>query len=296
VRYLEPVHLARLRAVRLSFRRFASAGAQTGAHKTRVRGRSQEFTEHREYVPGDELKFLDWKVYARKDRYYIREFHEERNLRAYVLMDGSGSMAFKGDPKRPTKWDFGCHVAAAMSYLILARSDAAGLMTFSDRQLTFLPPRARMQTLEEIDRTLERHVPQGPTRLPEVLRAFAPAVSRRSLLILVSDLMSPEEETITMLKALRARKQEILVLQVLDPVERDMDLEGSILFKDLEGTRELRADVDELRAAYKQAFAHRQRLYESSFRAAGIGHEVLTTDVPWEEALARYLTRLGRIL
>jgi len=291
MRYLEPVHLARLRGLRWSLRRFASAGLHSGGHRSRAKGRSQEFTEHREYVPGDELKTLDWKVYARKDRFFVREHHEERNLRTYLLMDASGSMAFRGAARRTPKWEYGCHLAAAVSFLALSRSDAAGLLTFSDRTLEFRPPRARMEALADLDRALEATVPQGATRLPEVLRSFAPTLARRSLLVVVSDLLGRPSETVEVLKTLRSRRHELWVLQVLDPAERDLDLEGPVLFKSLEGQPELRCDVLQVRDAYRREFERAQRLYESSFRTSGIAYEAFFTDLPWEDALARFLSR-----
>jgi uncharacterized protein (DUF58 family) len=294
MKYLDPVDLARLRNLRLSVRRLSAAGAQAGSHRSRTRGRSQDFSEHREYVPGDEIKFLDWKVYARKDRYFIREFQEERNLRTYVVVDGSGSMAYRGAASRPDKWTYGCHLASAAAYLVLARSDAAGLLAFSDKAPALVTPRARMQALNSIDGALAELSPAGPARLPDVLRRFAPGLGRRSLLVVVSDLLGSEpEKNLEVLKALRTRGHELLVLQVLDPVERDLDLGGPVLFKDLEGPLELRCDVEELRAAYRREFERGQRVYESSFRTAGIAYDVMYTDKPWLDAFARSLARLG---
>lgn len=293
MKYLEPVDLARLRNLRLSIRRLSASGPQSGSHLGRARGRSQEFSEHREYVPGDELKFLDWKVYARKDRYFVREYQEERHLRTYVVVDGSGSMAFRGAPGRPDKWTFACHVAEAAAYLVLARSDAAGLLAFADGPPSLLTARGDLRALEDIDRLLAAASPGGPARLPDVLRRFAPSLPRRSLLVVIGDLLGPPEANIEVLKALRSRGHEVLVLRVLDPVERDLDLEGSVHFKDLELPLELRCDVPEIREAYRREFERASRSYESSFRSAGIGFDTLSTDAPWLDAFVRSLSRQG---
>ena len=265
-------------------------GHLSGAHQSFLRGFSQEFASHREYVPGDELKFLDWKVYARKDRFFVKEFHEEKSLRTYILVDASGSMAF-ADGGRPAKWDYACRLAMGTAYCVLARSDAAGLMCFSDKASSFLPPRGSLIHLELFDGALARLEPKGPTRLAGVLGEFAAALPRRSLLVLISDLLGAPASTLSVIKALRAQKHELVVLQVLDPSERDLPWDGPVQFQDLEGAGELRLEAGAVRDAYRDAFQRMLRLYESTCHGSEIGYETCYTDRPWEDALTRLLGR-----
>lgn len=290
MKFLDPVSLAKIKNLRFQFRRLVVEGHLSGVHRSAVRGFSQEFAEHREYVPGDELKFLDWKVYARKDRFFVKEYHEEKSLRTYILVDASGSMGFSS-AGRPPKWDYACRLAVGMAYCILARSDAVGLMCFSEKASAFLPPRSQMFHLEFLDGVLGRAAPGGPTRLAKVLSEFAAGLPRRSLLVVVSDLLGDPEGNLALFKALRAQKHELMVLQVLDPDERDLPWEGPVQFKDLESAAELRCEVGPLREDYRQAFQHMLRLYETTCHGSEVGYEACFTHRPWEEALTRFLGR-----
>ncbi len=290
MKYLDPVSLAKIKNLRFQFRRLVVEGHLSGAHASAVRGFSQEFATHREYVPGDELKFLDWKVYARKDRFFVKEFHEEKSLRTYILVDGSGSMGFAG-AGRPPKWDYACRLAVGMAYCILARSDEVGLMCFADKASTFLPPRGQMPHLEFVDAGLAALQPAGPTRLAGVVREFATRLPRRSLIVLVSDLLGDPEGNLALLKALRAQKHELMVLQVLDPDERDLPWDGPIKLRDMETGGELSCEVGAVREAYREAFQRMLRLYESTCHGSEIAYEACFTSRPWEETLTRFLGR-----
>ena len=290
MRYLDPVSLAKLKDVSLELRRLAAEGHASGRHRSLWKGFSRDFAQHRPYVPGDELKSLDWKVYARQDRFYVREYQAENILSTYVLVDASGSMAFCGEG-RPPKWDQACRLAMAMAYLVVARGDAAGLATFDTEPREFLSPRAALSHLELMDAALARSSPRGETDLSSVLETAAARIKRRSLVILISDLIGEPEKVIRVAKAFKARKHELMVMQVLDPLERDLDYEGPTFFKSLEDGARIFCDASALRGLYRREFEKFLKGYEASFHRAEIAYAEFFTDRPWEDSLARLLGR-----
>ncbi|MFH1726023.1 MAG: DUF58 domain-containing protein [Elusimicrobiota bacterium] len=290
MRYLDPVVLARLKNLKFDLRRHIVEGHLTGRHSSARRGFSQEFAEHRTYVPGDEVKHIDWKVYARKDRFFIKEFQEEKSLKTYLMLDASGSMGYRGAGPEP-KWELACRLSMCMAYLVLARGDAAGLLTFDTGRRDFLPPRQRLAHLELMDGVLDRTRPGGETDLGRVLRRIVGSIPRRSLIVIVSDLLGDAKRILETVKAFQARKHRILVMQVLDPTERDLDLDGPVLFEAMEGDGTLRCEAALLRRAYREAFERQQRLYQASFHGSGIHYCVFYTDAPWDPTLARFLAR-----
>ncbi len=288
MRYLDSVALARLKNIKFDLRRHLSEGHLMGRHRSSHRGFAQEFAQHKAYAPGDELKHLDWKVFARKDRFFIKEFQEEKSLKTYVLMDASGSMGFKAEGP-VSKWELGCRLAMAMSYLVLSQGDAAGLLTFDTDIRDFIAPRQKFSHLEQMDTTLSHSRPGGETELGNMLARIVETIPRSSLIILISDLLGNYEMILETVRAFRARKHRILVLQTLDPMERDLNLEGPVLFEGMEDGGEIRCEVSLVREAYHEAFERQQRLYLASFRGTGIFYDTFYTDVPWNKGLTRFL-------
>lgn len=288
MKYLGPVALAQLKNLRLGALRRRAEGPSGGKHRSHAHAFSQEFAQHRAYAPGDELKFLDWKVYARKDRYFIRQSVEEQSLRAYLLVDASGSMAFKRTGLL-TKYEHACSIAAALAYLVLRDGDSAGLITFDTEPGTLLPPRQSLAQLELIDSALASRVPAGETDLGKVLRKVGARLARRSLLVVVSDLLGDPGRVLEAAKAYLARKHEVLAVQVLDPTERELDLEGPVRFEGLEDRDVLLCDVGVVRDAYREAFQRQLRLYESGFHQSGIPYVAVYTDEPPVRSVERLL-------
>jgi uncharacterized protein (DUF58 family) len=289
MRYLDPVALATLRNLRLELRQLAAEGA-SGRHRALVKGLSQDFAQHRPYAPGDELKTLDWKVYARQDRYYVREYTAENVLTTHILLDCSGSMNFSAGGRQP-KHEHACRLAMAMAYLVLAGGDAAGLTTFGAAPRRFLPPRSSLAHLELMDAMLVEEKPSGETDLSRVLEAAAGRIKRRSLVVLISDLLGDPERVLRVVKSFKARRHELLVLQVLDPQEREFDFDGPTVFESLEGEPDLFCDAGALRQAYRAEFERLLRLYDSTFHRSDIAYAPFFTDRPWDAALGRFLTR-----
>jgi uncharacterized protein (DUF58 family) len=290
MRYLDALALAKLRNLSLDLRRVAAEGNLTGRHRSSARGLSHEFAQHRAYVPGDEIRALDWKVFARQERFYVREYQSENILTGTVVLDASGSMGYAAAGREP-KWETACRLAMALAYLILSEGDAVGLSTFDSQPRESLAPRSSFGQLEVFDALLQRCRPGGETDLAAALEAAAGRIRRRSLVVLVSDLLGEPEAVLGAIKAMQARRHELLVLQVLDPAERDFGFDGPTLFRGLEGGRELFCDATSLREAYRGAFGRQQRLYEAGLRGAAISFLSCYTDRPWEEDLARFLGR-----
>lgn len=288
MRYLDSVALAQLRNFRLELRRVAGDGHVTGRHRSAWKGLSHEFAQHRPYVPGDELKALDWKVYARQDRFYVREYQAENILTTHVLLDASGSMAYG---EGGGKWDRACRLAMAMAYLILERGDAVGLTVFDTALRERVPPRAALGHLELMDQTLSARAPGGETALATVLEAAAALIKRRSLVVLVSDLLADPQRVLQVVRALKARKHELVVMQVLDPRERDFPFSGPVIFDGLEGGAELFCDASAVASSYREEFDRMLRLYEATFHRSNVSYGAFFTDAPWEAGLPRLLRR-----
>ncbi len=292
MRYLDPVALAKLKNLRLELTRMATEGHSSGRHRSLWKGFSHDFAQHRAYVPGDEIRAIDWKVYARQDRFYVREYKAENILTTHVLLDASGSMAYSSGGREP-KWEQACRLAMALSYLILAKGDAVGLALFDTLPRQFLSPRASFSHLELIDTALSSCRPEGETDLAHVLERAAARIRRRSLVILISDLLGEPESILKVVKAFQARRHEVLVLQVLDPQERDFNFSGPTVFEGIEDGRELFCDAGALRQDYRFEFERTLKAYESTFHRSEIAYAPFFTDLPWDLNLARFLTRLG---
>lgn len=285
MKYLDPVAISKLRHLKISPRHMGIEGHLTGMHPSRMKGFSQEFAQHREYVPGDDPKFLDWKVYARKDRFFIREFDEERNLNAYFLVDCSGSMGFSN------KFDYACHLSMAMAYLILAQGDAVGLCLFDTGIASFLPPRDHFSALERMDEAFSSARPAKETDVGGALQKAVWRISKRSLLIIFSDLLGDVSSIQAVLKACRAQGHSLMLLHILDPVEREFPYEGPVLFESMEDGSQLRCEASLLKASYREEFDRYLKLCGSAFRESGISYQVFYTDLPWDQSLGSFLAR-----
>ena len=285
---LPPAELLRLGS--LDFvARLVVEGFLAGRHKSPARGGSLEFAEHRAYVPGDDPRRVDWKVFGRTDRWYVRESEEETNLRATLLVDASASMAF-GSRGVPSKWEYARLVAAALAHLLLAQQDAVGVATFAESLEAFVPPHGgRGQRARVLD-ALTGAGPRGRTEPEEPFRALAERLPRRGLLVLLSDLLGPPERFLPGLRYFRYRKHEVVVFHVLDPAERALGRLGEApSMADIETGRVLRAGPGELAAGYADALAELERIYRTQAHDRGFEFVPLTTDEPVGIALGRWL-------
>jgi uncharacterized protein (DUF58 family) len=249
-KFLPPELADRLRGLGLAVRRPVE-GAIQGLHRSPNYGASVEFAEYREYTRGDPPNLIDWAVYARTDRYVIRRFQEETNLRAHILLDTSESMAFR-DAGVYSKMDYACYLAAGLMYVLINQSDAAGLTLFNDEVRKTFAPTSSLDGLRPMLLALEEIKPAGRSKIDQALHKVADEIQRRSLVILISDLLQDPAEITRGIQHLHHNKHEILVLQPLDAAELNLNFSGLAELRDLETGARLPVQADDVRDAYAQ--------------------------------------------
>ncbi len=285
-------HLGRLDLVA----RLVVEGFLTGLHKSPYHGFSSEFAEYRQYIAGEPVSHIDWRVYAKTDRHYLKVFTEETNLRATLLVDCSASMDFTGDPARPTKKTYASYLAAALSYLLLRQNDAVGLVTFDEAPLAMVPARSMRKQLFQVLKVLDSLPTGSGTRLGKVLHRVAERVQRRGLILLLSDLMDDPERIISGLKHFRHQGHEVVVFQILDPREVDLEFEGEVEFESLEEPgRRIRLEPSHLRDSYQQRFDQWRSSLRRECRRQLVDLVEITTDTPFEKGLGAYLQKRRRM-
>jgi uncharacterized protein (DUF58 family) len=291
-RYLENKAVRRVGNLEL-VARLVVEGFMSGRHRSPLHGFSVEFAGHRPYVPGDELRFLDWKVYGRQDRLYIKQYEEETNLRAHLLIDASRSMGFKSGSV--SKLEYACYCAAALAYLMIRQRDAVGLAVFDEKMRAHISASSRRSQLHLILSQLDPLQPAGGTALAANLHTLAERLHRRGLLILFSDLLDDPAETINALQHFRHKKHEIILFHLLDPAELELPYTGVTRFRDMEGTREITLNPALLRTEYLRrlhAFIDR---YRGECGRLKIDYVPVNTQTPYDEFLSAYLTKRARL-
>ena len=289
--YFDPLVLARLSNLYLRAR-WVVEGLMSGVHKSRAKGFSVEFEEHREYSPGDEIRRIDWKALGKFDRYFIKEYEDETNLRAYLLLDSSASMDYASDGV--TKFDYGCTLTASLAYLILKQQDAAGVVTFSNRIESFVPPRAKRDYLTQILHALENRGPAGETNVGKILEEIGGQIKRRGLVILISDLLDEPEQILKGLRQFRFKGNDVIVFHLLDQAELDLPFDGNILFEDLEEANlQVVADPRAIRTTYRQVVEEFITKMRQECHDSAIDYQLISTATPLDQALASYLSWRG---
>jgi uncharacterized protein (DUF58 family) len=286
MRWLDPADQARLKGLGLSPKRPAGQGA-AGRHRTLARGFSRDFASHRPYAPGDEARAIDWKAYARLDRYYVREYRAEDRVSLVVLIDASASMTFRGGA-RETKLDVARRAGAGLAWVALGQGDEAGLTPVGAASGDALRPRAGAAQLAAFDAALTGLAPGAETDLGAALEAAAEKLPRRAALVVISDLLGDSARVLKAFRRLSAGRRELMVLRVIDPEERDFPYEGSLRVEGLEGGV-LTLDAAEAGPAYRDAFARQEEVYRSAMRRASVPYAVAATDAPWTSAVSRLL-------
>jgi len=285
--HFDPRVLAKLKNLSLRAR-FVVDGMMVGIHPSRAKGLSSEFEEHRGYSQGDDIRHIDWKAFAKFDRYFIKEYHEATNLKAYIVMDSSSSMDYGANGW--SKFDYGSTLAASLAYLMLKQQDAVGLITFSNRIEKMIPPKATHDHLFAILKELEDRRPRGETSAASVLQELAASLKRRGLIILISDLLEKPEEVIKGLKQLRSRGSDISVFHLLDRDELEFPFEEPSLFLDMEEEIHLLTDPHAIRSAYLKTLNTLIEEYRRSCASSFIDYSLLNTSMGLDRALVRYLS------
>ncbi len=291
-RFLDPAMLERFTLSPL-IARLVVEGFINGLHKSPFHGFSVEFADHREYVPGDDLKYLDWQVFARTDRYYVKRFEEETNLRCHILLDRSASMAFGTGTL--TKWDYGCFLATCLAYLMIKQQDAVGLSLFGSKPGVILPPRSRVSHLRQMIQVMTTHPPEGGTHVAASLRTLVRSLKRRGLVVLISDLIDEPEQTLNAIRLLGSHGHDVIVFQIRDASELEFPFEGATLFRDVETGEELEVDPVTVRESYMQQLAEESERFRRGLLEAGIDYVPLNTRQPYDTALSAYLNRRAKL-
>ncbi len=294
LKYLQPAVVAQLTTMELRAR-LVVEGFITGLHKSPYHGFSVEFTEHRAYMPGDEFKHIDWKAYAKTDRYYIKQFEEETNLKSYVVVDASASMKYASRGRMP-KFEYASYVAAALSYLMVEQRDAVGLTIFDERVRASIPPRATQSNLRLILTELERIVPGNKTGIAGSLHQVAEQIKRRGLVVVLSDFFDDPADVITAFKHFRHKGNEVIIMQVLDPLERSFAFGSDAVFRDVESGEELTTQPWHIQKAYQDSMKEFIENYKRECREHAIDYVLLDTETPFDKALMEYLTKRRRLI
>ncbi len=290
--YLDPVVIAKIDDLELVARTVVE-GFLHGLHRSPYVGFSVEFASHREYLPGDDLRHLNWKLFARNDKLYVKQYDAETNLDCHLVIDVSASMetASAGISKRR----YATMLGSAIAHLALSQHDAVGLTLFADAVLAHLKPRAKSKQLEDVIAALGGTTGKTAAATATVLHEVAELMPRRGLVVLVSDLFFPTESVFSGLDHLLFRGHDLIVFHVLDPLEHRLSVGGQVRFHDLETGEELTTQTDEIRPLYEKALLDWQRELDDGLRGRSVDRVLVTTDQPLEQVLFDYLTRRSQL-
>jgi uncharacterized protein (DUF58 family) len=291
-RYLDPEGLARVGNMELVARQVVE-GFLTGRHRSPYHGFSVEYLDHRAYTPGDELRTLDWKILARTNKYYVKLFQDETNLRAYILLDCSKSMAFRSGAQ--SKLEYGSYLTAALTYLMLHQNDAVGVTLFDKDLRYYLPPRARPTQFRRVLEILDNTPADGDTDIGAILHQVAERTKRRGLVIVISDFLDDEAKVINGLQHFRHDNHEVIVFHVMDDAELTFPYDRLTRFKDMEGVGRVVVNPKSLRSRYLARInAFLDQLKTDCFERK-ISYNLVNTNQPYDTFLAEYLEKRSRM-
>ncbi|MCG2684633.1 MAG: DUF58 domain-containing protein [Planctomycetales bacterium] len=285
---LDPAMLARLQGLPLRARRIVE-GYVSGVHRSPLRGFSVEFAEHRDYSPGDDLRYLDWKAFGRTDKYYLKRFEEETNLVCHLLLDVSESMRYQSDAAPLSKLDYARRAAAALAYLVLHRQDSVGLVAFDGEVRALVRAAGNPSHLNDILGAMEDAAAERKSAIGPIFHDLAERLKRRGIVVVLSDLFDEVESIAVGLKHLRHRRHEVVLMHVLDPAEVDFPFDEMTLFRGLEDSADVLADPPAIRGAYRAEFGRYLRRLQSVCRAAAVDYVPMRTDRSLEVTLSNYL-------
>lgn len=292
-KYLRPEVIAKLANMELKAR-FVVEGFLVGLHKSPYHGFSVEFAEYRQYNPGDPVKNIDWKAYGRTDRYYIKVFEEETNLRSYILLDVSGSMSYSSED-RLSKLEYGKYLAASFAYLMQLQKDAVGLTVFDTDIRDERPPSSTRVNLFEMLKVLENMQAGGDTNASEVFFKVARRIARRGLVVIISDLYDEPEDMIRAIKQFRHMGHEVIVFHLVDPAEVKFDFKGETIFEDLETDSKIQTRPWSIRERYQKTFLDYIDFIRMEMEDSQVDYELIETDKSFDVALMAYLHKRGKL-
>jgi uncharacterized protein (DUF58 family) len=292
-KFLDPSIISKLNSLELRAR-LVVEGFMVGMHKSPYHGFSAEFTQHRPYMQGDGLKDIDWKVYGKTERFFIKQYEEETNLKSYILLDISNSMNFAYE-KNVKKIEYASTLVAAFSYLMIKQQDAVGLALYADRIIKYLPPKMSKAYLHEILKNLSVLKPSEKTNTAVCLNSIAEKIKRRGLVIIVSDFFDDVNAILQALKHFRYKKHEVIVFQILDPVERNFAFGKDAIFKDMETEEEMTTQPYQIQKSYKDAMNEFLGKIKSECLKANIEYNLIETSAPFDKALFSYIQKRSKL-
>lgn len=292
-KYLDPETIAKLGNIEMKAR-LVVEGFITGLHRSPYHGFSVEFAEHRQYRQGDEIRHIDWKVFARTNKYYVKQFEEETNLRSMIAVDASASMKYSSKGII-SKFEYASYLAASLALLMIKQRDAVGLCTYDTDIKNFLPPNSKPSYISEILKTLETTSPANETGTANSLNLLAERIKRRGLVIIISDLFDNPESVLNGLKHFRHKKHEVIVFHTLDPREIDFNLGRAATFKDMETGEEIISQPYQMRISYQNAVKEFIETIKKECRNHNIDYNLIDTSMPFDKALRDYLTKRKKI-
>ncbi|MEA3507024.1 MAG: DUF58 domain-containing protein [Elusimicrobiota bacterium] len=274
--------------------RYAAEGYLGGLHQSPLKGSNLEFSRHRPYSYGDELKHLDWKIYGRTDRFYVKQYQEDTNIRGYCLVDSSKSMGFASG--QVSKLEYASYLCAAVTYLMIKQTDSVGLITFGRKIDEYIPPRNFKGHLQFILQRLDELAPSGKTDLPGVFKDAGKKIKKRGLLIVFSDLLEEPEKVIKSLKYFPYMKNDVIVFHILDREEVDLSQKGAIQYRDMETGDKLQTRPEIIRKEYRRRIDNYLDTLERGLRAHSIDYHRIITDIPLDKAITRFMAKRKTIL
>lgn len=293
-KYLDPQHLAKLKGLPLRARTVVE-GYLAGLHRSPYRGFSVEFAQHREYSPGDDLRYVDWKVFGRTDKFYLKQFEEETNQICYFVLDTSASMGYRSEGAALSKLEYAKCALAALAYLALLQNDAVALAAYDSAVREWLAPAGTAAHLERLLEVVDRLQPAGNSSTKAVFHELAERFRKRGLVVVLGDLFDNVDDLLAGLKYFRYRRHDVIVLQILDPAEVEFPFTRPAQFCALEGTAKVLVDPRGIRQAYLAALDKFVRTVAAGCRLHKIDHQLLRTDQPLGLALAGYLARRAQM-
>ena len=293
-RYLDPQAVARLSRINLIARSVVE-GFISGLHRSPFHGFSVEFAEHREYTPGDNIKDIDWQAYGRTDRYVVKQYEEETNLKAHILLDTSGSMGYKSDESSLSKLEYGAYLAASLAYLMVRQQDSVGLVTFDEKIVNFIPPRSTAVHLNVLLKTLEKARPGKVTNISRAFHDLAENIKRRGLIVIISDLFDEPKDVMRGLRHFRFKRHEVILFHVFDRWEIDFPFRKLTDFVDMETNDEIQIDPRFVREDYMAQIQDFIGAYKRECSSATVEYVQTHTGVPYDLMLHSFLSKRKRL-
>ena len=292
-KFLDPAVISKLKTLELKARMVVE-GFKVGLHRSPYHGFSVEFSEHRPYMQGDALKNVDWKVYAKSEKYYIKQFEEETNLISHIFVDASKSMQYKHSG-RVSKIDYAAILAAALAYVMIDQQDSVGLAIYSDKIHTYLPPKSNRVYLKTLLSALNQIQPGGTTTTSKCLDSVAEKIKKRGLTIIISDFFDDMNSILTALKHLHYKKNEVIVFQILDPIEKSFGFDRDSIFVDLESGEQITTQPHQIQKAYQEAMNEYLNKLKNECLNFGIEYNLIDTSQPFDKALMSYFAKRAKL-